>query len=151
MNPFQSLRNYEEFVYTLNQQFPSIQRSTLVVARRGKRIATLQGELTFLHGYRIVLKERLSFDEGAVVHEDYAYELWYRQEKICWYDAQPHPSDPTLASTHPHHKHIPPDIKHHRVPAANMSFTQPNLPALIREIEKLIQSGSKKEDISEGG
>jgi hypothetical protein len=42
-----------------------------------------------------------------------------------------------LQSTHPHHKHIPPDIKHNRIPAENMSFSQPNLPALIHEIESL--------------
>ncbi len=43
-----------------------------------------------------------------------------------------------LQSTHPHHKHIPPDLKHHRVPAPDMSFVQPNLPVLIREIEVLL-------------
>jgi len=42
-----------------------------------------------------------------------------------------------LTSTHPHHKHLPPDIKRHRVPAPEMSYVQPNLPALIREIEAL--------------
>ena len=41
--------------------------------------------------------------------------------------------------TLPHHKHILPDIKHHRIPAPDMSFTQPNLPALIREIEELLK------------
>ncbi|MEN8215749.1 MAG: hypothetical protein ABFS56_05115 [Pseudomonadota bacterium] len=35
-----------------------------------------------------------------------------------------------LASTHPHHKHIPPDIKHNRIPAPILSFTHPNLPEL---------------------
>jgi len=29
---------------------------------------------------------------------------------------------------HPHHKHISPDLKHHRIPAPNLSFAQPNLP-----------------------
>lgn len=140
MNPFQSLHDYEEFVYTLKQRFSSIQRSTLIVAQRGKRTATLQGEITFAQGYRITLKERLSFDEGPVVIEDYGYELWHYADRIAWYDAQPHPTDSALASTHPHHKHIPPDIKHHRIPAPNMSFTQPNLPALIKEIEGLLKS-----------
>lgn len=28
-----------------------------------------------------------------------------------------------------------PNIKHHRVPAPSMSFTQPNLPAILEEIE----------------
>ena len=70
MNPFQSLREYEQFVYTLH--------------------------------------------------------------------SQPHPDDPTLANTHPHHKHIPPDIKHHRVPAPGLTFAAPNLPLLILEIESLL-------------
>jgi hypothetical protein len=57
------------------------------------------------------------------------------------YDPQPHPDDPNLASTHPHHKHIPPDIKRHRVPAPDISFQQPNLPFLIEEIgRKLLQA-----------
>ena len=47
-------------------------------------------------------------------------------------------NDPTLQSTYPHHKHIPPDIKHHRIPAPEMSFTRPNLPFLIEEIEREI-------------
>ncbi len=139
MNPFQSLRDYEEFVYTLKQRFSVIDASTLVVARRGKRTATLQGEIIFRQGYRIALKERLSFDEGPVVIEDYGYEVWDKGEKIAWYDAQPHPGDKTLSDNHPHHKHIPLDIKHHRIPAPKMNFTQPNLPVLIQEIEELLK------------
>ena len=56
------------------------------------------------------------------------------------YDPQPHPDAPALQSSHPHHKHIPPDIKHHRIPAPKMSFTQPNLPALIGEIEEMLKA-----------
>ncbi|HMT19779.1 MAG TPA: hypothetical protein PKE20_00795 [Promineifilum sp.] len=37
---------------------------------------------------------------------------------------------------YPHHKHIPPDLKHHRVLAPDMSFDQLNLPFVIEEIEK---------------
>ena len=140
MNPFQSLRDYEAFVYTLRQRFPSVQSSTLVVVQRGKRIATLQGEITFAQGVRVSIRERLSFDEGVIVIEDYGYELWRKGDKIAWYDAQPHPDDPVLASTHPHHKHILPEIKHHRIPAPNMSFVQPNLSVLIREVEALLKA-----------
>jgi hypothetical protein len=43
----------------------------------------------------------------------------------------------SLASTFPHHKHIPPDLRHHRVPAPNMSFNRPNLSGLLGEIEAL--------------
>ncbi len=138
MTPFQSLRDYEEYVYTLKQQFPSIQRSTLTIVPRGKRVAILQGELAFAQGYRITIKERLSFDTGTVAIEFYGYELWHGADKIAWYDAQPHPNDHTLASTHPHHKHTPPNIKRNRSPAPNMSFKQPNLLTLVREIEELL-------------
>ncbi|MBT9149251.1 MAG: hypothetical protein DDT28_00673 [Dehalococcoidia bacterium] len=141
MNPFQSLRDYEEFVYTLRQQFPSIQGSALVIVQRGKRMATLQGEITFAQGYRITLKERLSLDEGPVVIEDYGYEFWHKGDKVTWYDAQPHPDEPILTKSYPHHQHVPCDMKHHRIPAPKMSFTQPNLPALIREIEKMLKEG----------
>ncbi len=84
MNPFQSLREYERFVYTLQPQYASIQNTALVVA---------------------------------------------------------HPNDPTLASTHPHHKHIPPDIKYHRLPAPGLTFTAPNLPFLTGEIEEQLEHG----------
>jgi hypothetical protein len=64
-------------------------------------------------------------------------------EVLYGYDSQEHPNDPSLQSTHPHHKHISPDIKHHRVPAPNLSFDSPNLSFLIREIETLLtQQGS---------
>jgi len=45
-----------------------------------------------------------------------------------------------VASSFPHHKHVPPDIKHHRVPAPEMSFAQPNLVVLIQEIEELTKA-----------
>ncbi len=140
MNPFQSLREYEEFVYTLRERFPAIERSTLVVIPRGKRVAVVQGELAFAKGYRITIKERLSLDADLVVIESYGYELWHNADKIAWYDTQPHPDDPDLQSTHPHHKHVLPDIKHNRAPAPEMSFTQPNLAALIQEMETLVRS-----------
>lgn len=84
MNPFQSLRDYENFVYTLPQRFPDI-------------------------------------------------------GMLYWYDSQPHPDDPTLAATDPHHKHVPPDMKHHRIPAPGLSFSPANLSFLIHEIELLRQ------------
>lgn len=142
-NPFQSLRDYEQFVYTLKERCPIIQRSTLVVVPRGKRVAILQGERTFEQGYRVTVRERLSMDAGPVVIEFYGYEIWHNADKVAWYDAQPHPDDPTLQSSHPHHKHVPPDIKHNRIPAPEMSFTYPNLPVLMAEIESLIQEAEK--------
>lgn len=34
---------------------------------------------------------------------------------------------------------IPPDIKRNRVPAPGLSFTQPNLPILLQEIEQEVK------------
>lgn len=58
------------------------------------------------------------------------------KDKLYWYDSWPHPNDPSLAETFPHHKHIPPNIKTHRVPAPGLSFGEPNLPFLIEEIQR---------------
>ena len=138
MNPFRSLREYEIFVYTLPQQFPRILRSTLTVARRGRQFAELTGELLFPGGHRLVVYERLAWDAGSLTIEGYSYEVWCGAEKLYWYDSQPHPADPTLASTSPHHKHVPPNIKHHRISAPGLSFTAPNLPFLIHEVETML-------------
>jgi hypothetical protein len=138
VNPYRSLRSYEEFIYTLPQQFPFLISSTLVVVRRGARMVTVSGEIRFPRGYRLVVKERLTFDTGPLILRRYGYEVWQGDEKLTWYDSQPHPDDPSLAVTAPHHKHIPPRIRHHRVPAPELSFTKPNLPFLIQEIEQLV-------------
>lgn len=139
MNPFASLREYERFVYTVRQLFPSVKSSDLVVIPRGRRTAILRGELIFESGYRLAVRERLSSDNGTLEIESYGYEIWHGSDKIAWYDSQPHPNDLVLQSSHPHHKHIPPDIKHNRIPAP-MSFAQPNLPVLIEEIEALVRN-----------
>ena len=56
---------------------------------------------------------------------------------------QPHPNNTELQSTHPHHKHVPPDIKHQRIPAPGMSFDQPNLPLVIEEVQRLVKEDVK--------
>lgn len=134
MSPFQSLPDYEEFIYGLGQEYPEIQSSTLVLARRGPGLATLTGDLCLQGGYRLAVYEILTWDSGTVSIQSYSYELWKAGQKVYWYDPQPHPNEPSLASTHPHHKHIPPNLKRHRIPAPGLRFEAPNLPLLIREI-----------------
>ena len=136
-DPLRTIEDYELFLYSLADQFPAIRRSTLVLARRGASLARVSGELSFDHGFRLVVRERLSYDRLPVVIDSYGYEIWRAEEKQSWYDSQPHPDEPALQATHPHHKHVPPDMKHNRVPAHNMRFEQPNLPALGAEIEVL--------------
>ena len=136
-DPFRSPEDYELFLYTLSEQFRSIRRSTIAFVRRGHSLARVAGEILFDHDIRLVVLERLIFDRLPMVIDGYGYEVWRGGEKLYWYDPQPHPNEPSLQSTHPHHKHVPPDIKHHRIPAPGMSFNQPNLPLLIQEIEAL--------------
>lgn len=131
-----SLTDYSAFVYTLQDQYPFIQRSTLVLIPAGATLGTLQGELEFRRGIRLSVLERLDFGQERI--EYYSYAVYQDGEKLYWYDPQPHPDDPALASTHPHHKHIPPDIKHHRVPAPELSFEHANLPFLLQEIEQTL-------------
>ncbi len=138
MNPLSSLPEYEHFIYTLQSAGTYIQHSTLVVVRRGATIAVVSGEVVWAEGFRLVAREQLSFTQLPGRIQRYGYEVWQGEQQLYWYDSQPHPDNPALASTHPHHKHIPPNIKKNRVPAPNMSFTQPNLPALIAEIEALL-------------
>ncbi len=109
MSPFQSLREYEKFVYTLQHRYASILQTTLTLARRGQGLATLSGELYFSDGYRLAVFEILTWDKGTLLIERYGYEAWQGADKLYWYDPQPHPNDPYLASTHPHHKHVPPE------------------------------------------
>ncbi|MDZ7262550.1 MAG: DUF6516 family protein, partial [candidate division KSB1 bacterium] len=92
----------------------------------------LEGEVHFSNNIRLCVDETIDFDNNAI--ETYSYEVYQGDQKLYWYDSQAHPHDPGLASTHPHHKHIPPDIKHNRIPAPDLSFVSPNLPFLIEEI-----------------
>ncbi len=138
MSLFQSLDNYEKYIYTLTQSIDSVKQSTLVVVRRGKRTAIVRGNISFDKGFSIAVRERLSFDNDEIVIESYGYELWSHGKLYVWYDSQPHPNVKELASTSPHHKHIPPNIKSNRQPTKDMNFHKPNLPFLIQEIESLL-------------
>lgn len=137
-DPLRSLADYELFLYSLPDTFPCIDRSSLVLVRRGATLARVAGEVHFAQQVRLVVRERLVFDRLPGQIEGYGYELWRGGEKVFWYDSQPNPQDPLLQATHPHHKHVPPGIKHNRIPAPEMSFQRPNLPVLIREIEELL-------------
>ena len=112
--------------------------------RRGPGLAALTGDVWFQGGYRLAVYEILTWDLGTVSIQSYSYELWKAGQKMYWYDPQPHPNEPSLASTHPHHKHIPPNPKHHRIPAPGLGFNAPNLPFLIREIQDRGQKETQK-------
>ncbi len=136
-----SLQVYSHFVYTLPDQYASIHHSTLVLAPFGSSVASLAGEIHFAQD--IVLRVVEELDLLAQRIDYYSYSVSRKGERLYWYDPQPHPHIASLQSTHPHHKHVSPDMKHNRIPAPGISFTEPNLPFLIREIEQtLLQSQS---------
>ena len=150
-NPLRTPADYELFLYTLGEQFPVVRRSTVTLVRRGASLARVAGEVSFDHEIRLVVRQRIIFHRLPAVIDSYGYEVWQGEEKRYWYDSQPHPDDVALQSTHPHHKHVPPDIKRNRVPAPGMSFTQPNLPMLIHEIEALLQQLAREQPTSAPG
>ena len=142
-NPLRTLEDYELFLYTLSERLNSIRHSTITLVRRGATLARVSGEIHFDDGYRLVVVERLAADRSPVLITAYGYEVWRGNDRLFWYDCQPHPDEPALQTSHPHHKHVPPDIKHHRLPAPQLSFVRPNLPQMIAEVEVLIGGGSQ--------
>ena len=137
-DPLRTPEDYELFLYTIAELFSSVRRSTLTFVRRGTSLARVAGELYFDHDIRVIVRERLVYSRLPAVIDWYGYEVWRGAEKLFSYDPQPHASDISLQSTHPHHKHIPPGIKHNRIPAPNISFTRPNRPEIIQEVDALI-------------
>ena len=131
-----SLPEYEEYVYSLPERHPSIKTSTLIVKRTSSHSAQVNGMVYFDKDVTLRVLETVDFIDSEIV--DYSYEVRQGSEKLYWYDCWPHPDDPKLASTYPHHKHIPPDIKHHRVPAPELSFGRRNLTFVIEEIERMV-------------
>ena len=125
---------YERWLYAIPHTYPSVHSSTIRFYTTSAATGVVAGTIFFHNDYELRVSELVDFAAGDIL--DYGYEVWRGSEKLWWYDPQPHADDPTLASTQPHHKHIPPDIKHHRVPAPGLSFTQPNLPLLIEEVER---------------
>ena len=107
----------------------------------------MEGEIWFDNDVKLRVLEVVRFDVTPSRIGRYGYEVWQGESKLYGYDSHPHPHDTSLADTHPHHKHIPPNIKHHRIPAPALSFRRPNLSVLIREIEALVESiGDESEE-----
>lgn len=97
---------YSLLIYSLQEQYPSIQQSTLVLASIGPTLAKLEGQVVFRHDVALYVWELIDFAVGRI--RNYSYEVFRAGEKIAWYDPFAHPHIPELASTHPHHKHLPP-------------------------------------------
>jgi len=92
-----SLADYERLVYTLPDRHPMIRRSTLIIIRHGPAFAELTGTLEFDDEIRLTVWEDLNFARGVI--QGYSYAVSRGEERLYWYDPQPHPNDPSLAST----------------------------------------------------
>lgn len=125
---------YADIVYSLQETHPSIQTCTLVLASIGPRLAKLEGQLIFRNNVVLDVWELVDFEARRI--RNYSYEIYHANNKLAWYDPFEHPELSELADTYPHHKHIPPDIRENRIPASGISFEKPNLPLLIKEIER---------------
>jgi hypothetical protein len=132
--PLRSLRNYSSFLAELLAD-SLVERSTVTVWADSPYTGIAEGEVFFKNGIRLRLREELDFDAGLIT--SYGYEVYRGEARLYWYDDFPHPNDPTLAATFPHHKHVPPDIRRNRVPAPGLSFDDPNLPLILQEIHTL--------------
>ncbi len=141
-NPFESLTSYSYLLATLLDRRDVI-RSTVTVWSTSPYTGVAEGEVFFVGGFRVRMREELDFDEHLIA--SYGYEVYRGAEKLFWYDDFPHPNDPTLAETHPHHKHVPPNIKRNRLPAPGISFSRPNLPQILREVEEMIAKTNRDE------
>lgn len=130
-----SLTKYEEFIYGITNKFSQVRASDLVVKRHGGFWAEVAGKIYFENDYCLEVREIVDFSNDDFIKR-YGYAVRKKHKIQYWYDSQEHPNDPSLQSTHPHHKHVEPDIKHNRIPVTELSFNQPNLPFLIEEISK---------------
>jgi len=133
ISPLNSLKEYSYFISESVKDVEII-ISTIRVWSTSPFTGIAEGEIIFKNGLRLRMREEIDFDAGIIM--SYGYEVYRGSERLFWYDDFPHPKDPYLAVTMPHHKHIPPDIKHHRIPAPNISFIRPNLSILIKEIKE---------------
>lgn len=130
--PLAAFERYSAFVYTLAERHTFVTGSTLSLARIGATLAKLEGRIECRGGLRVEVWELIDFASQRIRH--YSYEVYQGGEKMRWYDHWEHPEKPELASTFPHHKHVPPDLRENRQPAPGLSFDAPNLPVVLEEV-----------------
>ena len=75
-NALRTPEDYELFVYTLTEHFPSVRLSTATFVRRGATLARVAGELCFDHAIRLVLRQRIVYHRFPALIDWYGYEVW---------------------------------------------------------------------------
>jgi hypothetical protein len=133
--PSFSRADYESLLYSLADRYPVVVSSTLRLYTNSATTALVRGSIRFASQLELRVFEYPDLTNGQLLA--YSYTVLRGDERIRWYDPQPHPEVPELASTFPHHRQEPPDIKHNRRPAPSISFEAPNLPVLIADCIEL--------------
>ena len=133
---FASHAVYNQFIYNLLLDRTTVESHTLAVYTIGQTVGIVRGEIRFHSGHTLRIFEQIDFLAQRILK--YSYEVYEDDMQLWWYNPMPHPHIAELQSTHPHHKHTPPDIKHHRILAPGIAFEEPNLPYLIAEVEAIV-------------
>jgi hypothetical protein len=132
--PLDDIASYSASVYTLADRHVLVSNASLARVPIGATLAKLEGRIECQGGICIDVWELIDFTSTRI--RSYSYEVYRSGEKICWYDSWEHPELPELASTFPHHRHIPPNLRDHRVPAPGISFESPNLDTVLQDIRR---------------
>jgi hypothetical protein len=132
--PLDDVPNYSAFVYALAERHAFIVGSTLTLAPVGATLAKLEGRIECKNEIHIEVWELIDFAARRI--RTYSYEIYRSGEKICWYDAWEHPEIPALATTFPHHRHLPPNLRDNRVAAPGISFQSPNLDIILKDVHR---------------
>ena len=132
--PLDDIENYSVFVYALAERHKFVTGSTLTLTRIGATLGKLEGRVELQGGIHLDVWELVDFAERRI--RTYSYEVYRGEEKVCWYDSWEHPEIPALASTFPHHKHMPPNLRDNRVPAPGISFASPNLGVVLEDVRR---------------
>jgi len=106
--PTFSRTEYEKLIYSLAERYPEISGSTLRLYTHCATTAFVRGSVYFQNGLELRIFEYLDLTDGELL--DTSYTVYRDEEKVRWYDPQPHPEIPELTKTFPHHYHEPPDI-----------------------------------------
>ncbi len=73
-NRLRTVEDYELFLYTLREKFPSIRHSTITLIRKGASLARVTGELSFDKEIQLVVRERIVYDRLPAIIDWYGYE-----------------------------------------------------------------------------
>ena len=132
--PLDDIASYSGFIYALRERHSFVTGLTLMLVPIGATLAKLEGRIECQNGIHLDVWELVDFAAHTI--KTYSYEVYQEEEKVCWYDPWEHPEIPALATTFPHHKHLPPNLREHRVPAPGIHFDSPNLDVVLEDLRR---------------